>query len=65
MHPNMEPYKKAQVNVNAWREGDKILERMKKGKADKNDNYEPSPGSNLAQYKANYDTVKQILKECK
>ena len=61
---DMEQYKKAQVNVNAWREGDGILERMKKGKENK-EPYEPSPGNDLEQYKANYEKIKEILESCK
>lgn len=61
---NMELYKKAQINVNAWREGDSILVRMETGKKNK-PSYEPSPGENLDQYKANYEKIKGILESCK
>lgn len=65
MPDDMESYKKAQVNVNAWREGEKILERMEDGKNRNPESYEPSPGPNLEQYKANYDKIKELLQNCK
>ena len=54
---------KAQVNVNAWREGTKILERMEENKQKLKDpsEYKPSSGMDENLVKQNYNAIKKAL----